>query len=285
MEKYAQIIKQNEPVLKKGNTSIYLVDFEEENELLQYIGKLRWEIYRSTGAGYSGTDTDLDSYDLRVTHVLIWDEENNEIIGGYRLFKCWELITKGVPDTYLSENFNFHEDYFNNLNISMEVGRSFIQEKYWNGNYLDHLWMGIGQYLLRNPNVKYLYGSVSIGTLYSLESISYIIYHYKKWHWQENNFFSPKKEFEINQENLKKCEELFSGSNSDDDLRKLKFKLRDMGLSIPVLMRRYVSLTDLGGTRFLAFAYDDAYDSIVSLCQVDITKLKDIYHKRYLGES
>ncbi len=44
----------------------------------------------------------------------------------------------------------------------IELGRSFIQPKYWGKRGLDYLWLGIGAYLAKYPHYRYLFGPVSI---------------------------------------------------------------------------------------------------------------------------
>jgi hypothetical protein len=48
------------------------------------------------------------------------------------------------------------------LQHGIELGRSFIQPRYWGRRGLDYLWSGIGAYLARYPHYRYLFGPVSI---------------------------------------------------------------------------------------------------------------------------
>ncbi|MFQ3236439.1 MAG: putative hemolysin [Paraglaciecola sp.] len=42
----------------------------------------------------------------------------------------------------------------------LELGRSFVQPKYWGKRSLDYLWFGIGAFLQRYPNYHSLFGPV-----------------------------------------------------------------------------------------------------------------------------
>ena len=48
------------------------------------------------------------------------------------------------------------------LSQGLELGRSFIAPAYWRSRALDQLWQGIGLYLQRHPELRYLFGPVSM---------------------------------------------------------------------------------------------------------------------------
>ena len=54
------------------------------------------------------------------------------------------------------ESFKYKNSFNPYLKDSIELGRSFVQPKYWGTRALDYLWYGIGAYLKNNPNIKYL---------------------------------------------------------------------------------------------------------------------------------
>ena len=85
------------------------------------------------------------------------------------------------------------------LNNSIEVGRSFIQKKYWRSNALDYIWQGIGAYLNQNPHIKYLYGAVSISSNYPELAKSLIVSYYSKWYKQDSKFAKASVEFKISE--------------------------------------------------------------------------------------
>ncbi|VTN14390.1 Uncharacterised protein [Raoultella terrigena] len=58
--------------------------------------------------------------------------------------------------------FHYDQRMEDILQYGIELGRSFIQPRYWGRRGLDYLWSGIGAYLARYPHYRYLFGPVSI---------------------------------------------------------------------------------------------------------------------------
>ena len=47
---------------------------------------------------------------------------------------------------------------------SIELGRGFVQPKYWEQGHWIIFGFGIGAYLRKNPNIKYMFGPVSLSS-------------------------------------------------------------------------------------------------------------------------
>ena len=60
----------------------------------------------------------------------------------------------GVKGFYSNNLFKYNEEFTPYLKNSIELGRSFVQPKYWGTRALDYLWFGIGAYIKNNPNIK-----------------------------------------------------------------------------------------------------------------------------------
>ena len=71
-----------------GETSdhkkIYLCDFANDSALMREIGRLREVTFRAVGEG-SGRKRDLDRFDAHYRHLVLWDDEELEVVGAYRL--------------------------------------------------------------------------------------------------------------------------------------------------------------------------------------------------------
>lgn len=119
----------------------------------------------------------------------MWDDNHLEIVGSYR-FAEGNFVMKnfGIEGFYSSSLFKFNNELIPYLFNSIELGRSFIQSRYWNSLALDYLWQGIGKYLSTNNTIRYLFGPVSMSNNYSSEAKNLIIMFYSKW-------FPPRKEF------------------------------------------------------------------------------------------
>jgi putative hemolysin len=286
MAKKNNFIESLNPVCQKETSDIYVIKFdsgENNSKFLEYIGNIRAEVYSGIGAKFEKSDSDQDIFDKDATHILVWDRIQNELIGGYRLFPCWEFFDDKNTNTYLSHIFDFSDNFLLTHRNSIEIGRSFIQEKYQNKNYLDHLWIGIGYFLRQNPRAKYFYGTVSLGSEYSPESISLICTYYKKWYHREEENIQPHFQFDFPENIFPLNNLILSGKTSNEDFKILKNELKKMNLKIPVLLRKYVSLTQEGGTKFISISYDKRFGVVSLLCLVDLENISPLFQRRYLG--
>jgi hypothetical protein len=134
---------------------------QEDAPLLRELGRLREIAFRAVGEG-SGKRRDVDGYDDDYLHLILWDEEDLEIVGAIALCRppcSWKSAAwKGSTATACSTTTRMDDI----LQHGIELGRSFIQPRYWGRRGLDYLWSGIGAYLARYPHYRYLFGPVSI---------------------------------------------------------------------------------------------------------------------------
>jgi len=263
---------------------IYLVSQPNADNLLTEIGRLRELTFRVIGAG-TGKSVDLDKYDQFYKHIVVWDSENTEIVGSYRLGYCPEILElRDVNSLYTSELFSFNPSFVELISNGIEVGRSFVQEKYWNSNALDYLWQGIGCFLKFYP-VRYLFGGVGINGSYTERDRAMIIHYYSKWFASTENHAVSKHPFLISQSQFQELQEFFNTNSINEDFKTLKTVLRKEGLSIPVLLRKYTDICHYGGVEFIDFCNDpDFKKSTVCLISVDLEYLKDEFKERYMGK-
>jgi putative hemolysin len=137
-------------------------DTETFSPILHELGRLREIAFRAVGEG-TGRALDLDRYDDDYYHLILWDARQTEIVGAYRFIPTAERIRQGGMKSLYSHNlFDYHRGMDAILENGIELGRSFIQPAYWGKRGLDYLWQGIGAYLARYPQYRYLFGAVSI---------------------------------------------------------------------------------------------------------------------------
>lgn len=274
-----KLLEKYTPDITKGKVKIYLLRFETlEDPVLQRIGRLRTETFGQVGAG-TNREVDVDEYDLRNTHIVISDDE--DIIGSYRVTKMSNLLIDGKLQSHISRYYNLSDRFYEKVEELMELGRSFIQRKYWSGNYLDYLWYGIGEYVRRNPNIKLLYGSISIGNKYSDRAKSYIKAFVDKWYAEYDDEITPKHEYIVD---LESYNTMMSMMNNDDpkfDLKVLKKSLEEMEFSVPPLLKKYLNITEIGGAKIKSSAFEPTFNSSSFLLVLDIRQLKDLYRDRY----
>lgn len=135
---------------------------QEEAPLLRELGRLREIAFRAVEEG-SGKRRDTDRYDDDYLHLILWDDEDLEIVGAYRFMPTAKQVAhRGPEGLYSFSLFHYDDKMQDVLEHGIELGRSFIQPRYWGRRGLDYLWSGIGAYLARYPHYRYLFGPVSI---------------------------------------------------------------------------------------------------------------------------
>jgi putative hemolysin len=282
-----EIKKELENAKEIGETTdgkkIYIYANADENVLIKEIGRLREISFRQVKEG-SGKQRDVDDFDYCYEHIILWDEKDLEIVGSYRIVKSSEMVEAyGVDGLYTSTLFDFKEEFDPYLASSIELGRSFVQPKYWNSRALDYLWQGIGAYLRVNRDIKYMFGAVSIPNTYSDEAIALLIYFYK-------NYFSPKyksvehrESYTLAESKKRKFDELFFKNDYAKDLVILKRELSLMGYVVPTLYKQYSELCEDGGVEFIDFGRDKHFENCIDgFLVVAIDKIKKQKQQRYL---
>ncbi len=141
---------------------LYRRGSEDYVPILRELGRLREIAFRAVGEG-SGKRRDLDSFDDDYLHLVLWDDRELEIVGAYRFAPTARLLAaKDINSLYSHSLFQYGDEMAPVLASGIELGRSFIQPKYWGKRGLDYLWLGIGAYLARYPEYRYLFGPVSL---------------------------------------------------------------------------------------------------------------------------
>lgn len=263
---------------------IYLYRFVEGDPIMREIGVLREQAFRAVGEG-SFARRDLDQYDMHYLHLILWDEEDLEIVGAYRLADTNAVLqTHGIKGLYCHTLFAISQEMDPYLAQGLELGRSFVQPKYWGKRSLDYLWYGIGAFIKKYPKYRYLFGPVSISNTMPTAAKELLVYFYQLYFGCEQALASSRAPFELKQTVIDQLKEQFSGDNYKNDFIQLKHMLANMGTSVPTLYKQYSELTEEGGVKFLDFGVDvDFADCIDGLVLVDIEKLKEKKRKRYLS--
>jgi putative hemolysin len=261
---------------------IYVCKKDTAPNIMREISRLREITFRKVGEG-TGKSADTDIYDNYYHHIVLWDEDALEIIGSYRLGVTKEIIAQyGVEGLYNSSQFFIHPEFNEVLTQSIELGRSFIQQRYWRSNALDYIWQGIGAFIKKNPDIRYLWGAVSISNSYSEFAKVLIVYYYKKWYQGNEKYATPMTPFVISKLQEEEASAILNGSSYEEDFRILKNTLKTMGYSVPILYKRYTELCNYGGAKFISFSVDESFmNAIDGLILVDLYDLKDEYKERY----
>ena len=261
---------------------IYLYDYVEDSIVLKEIGRLRELSFRKVGEGVN-KKRDTDKYDIYYQHIILYDKSELEIVGAYRIANANLVFEKyGVKGFYSNSLFKFNDDFIFYLQNSIELGRSFVQPKYWGTRALDYLWFGIGAYLKANPNIKYMFGPVSIPASFPSIAKDLMTLYYSHYYRSEKELVQAKDPY-FYTNRLSDIKDFFVLDDKKQDFKALKSALTNMGVTIPPLYKQYSELTIDDGVRFLDFSVDkDFNDCIDGFILVEIKKIKEHIKMRYI---
>jgi putative hemolysin len=270
--------------LTNDKKKIFLVDSYTAPDVLKEIGRLREITFRRVSEG-TGKKMDLDKYDEYYKHLVLWDEIELDIVGSYRIGIGRTIMpTLGVKGFYTNELFNHSIQLENILSQSAELGRSFIQAKYWNTSALDYLWQGLGVFLKDNSFIKYTFGGVSLSKNYSDEAKKHIIFFFGKWFADNAKLSEAKNKFSISNNELNELNKVYSSQNYKTDYSNLKNFLKLLGYSVPILYKQYSELCEPDGIRFIDFCIDHDFNNCIdALILVEIDKIKHLKKERYFN--
>lgn len=271
----------------KEGMAIYLYRFDGDSTVMREIGRLREVSFRAVGEG-CGRRRDMDVYDRDYDHIVLWDDEALELVGAYRLRRTADLA---VPDAksgsdinklYSSTLFHYRTGAQPYLAEGVELGRSFVQPRYWGRRSLDLLWYGIGAYVKKFPEVRYLFGPVSISNSYPSQAKDLLVNFYRYYFCAPDAWAKARLPYQSQQ---------IDGASRwlrvgySEGFAQLKAELSEAGLAVPTLYKQYTELCEDGGVQFVDFNVDpDFSDCIDGLVLVDLYKLKETKRKRYLAQ-
>ncbi len=238
-----------------GDNLVYLVDFHNAPNVVKEIGRLRELTFRAAGGG-TGMALDLDENDTCekcYQQLVTWNPEDEEIVAGYRLIKCKEAIqADGSLNLSTTHLFDFSEKFVKDyIPFTIELGRSFVQPKYQpaldnrKGIFsLDNLWDGLGAVVLLNPDVKYLFGKVTMYPHYNREARDLLLLFMNHYFPDKENLVWPKPELKLGYEtNIPNEPNPFEGLDYKEGYKELNSRIRAYGENIPPLINTYMNLS------------------------------------------
>jgi hypothetical protein len=241
-------------VTRKGDNEIYIVNQQNSPNVLQEIGRLREVTFRASGGG-TGLPVDLDEYDTNAIcyqQLIVWSPEDEEIIGGYRFIKCADAIDPETGEIHLSTThyFDFSKKFIDDyLPFTIELGRSWVQPNFQptvnprKGLFaLDNIWDGLGSVVMLNPEIKYLFGKVTMYPNYNTASRDFLLHFMNHYFPDTENLMKPfhplvqdyDKEYVSGQ---------LKGLDFKDGFKVLNSAVREKGEFIPPLVNIYMNLS------------------------------------------
>jgi hypothetical protein len=253
---------------------------QQDAPLLRELGRLREIAFRAVGEG-SGKQRDIDGFDDDYLHLVLWDEADMEIVGAYRFIPTARQVQKnGLSGLYSASLFDYGAQMNEVIAQGIELGRSFIQPRYWGRRGLDYLWLGIGAYLARYPGYRYLFGPVSISSSLPPAARDLLVAFYRLWFPDRRGLAASRRPYPAT---LPAVLGQFAGEDYVEDLTRLKSLLGHLGCGIPPLFKQYSELCEPGGVQFIDFGIDPDFNNCVDgLVLVDIERLKPNRRQRYI---
>lgn len=281
-ESRRKLIKELRQASLLGKTSdgklIYLVQYNLSPTIIRELGRLREVSFRAVGEGTLRA-RDLDQYDAYYEHIVLWDAQAQEIIGGYRIANAGQVLRQhpGKP-LYTESLFRLSQPLRTDIAQGIELGRSFIQPKYWGKRNLDYLWTGIGAYLSQHPEIRYIFGAVSVSNRYSLNAQSVLVHFYQTW------FPAKRWTVETSKPLCTNIPSPFAGTDYREDFRLMKQLLKQQGQSVPTLYKHYAEFCKTGGVEFLGFNIDPDFNNCLDAFVIaDLQRVKNKKYKRYIA--
>ncbi len=251
---------------------------------LHEIGRLREITFRKASEG-TGKPIDIDHFDEYYQHVMLWDRERQEIIGAYRLGLSDTILKeRGLRGLYTSTLFEYRDELFRKVHSSLELGRSFVVPEHQKTYQpLMLLWSGIGRFVIKHPQYRYLFGAVSINSGYLGISRKLIVEFLKEGHIHSDlaRFVRAKNPPPVGSIGKKNMGLAYSMVHDVQDFSELISDIEQDATGIPILLKHYMKL----GGKFLGFSVDPEFNNTLdALVLVDLARTDPRILARYMGQ-
>lgn len=238
----------------KGGNEIYVVDAHNCPHTMREIGRLREIAFRCAGGG-TGKACDIDEYDTMTPpcrQLIVWDPDSELILGGYRFIvgDNIKINADGLPRIATAHMFDFSPKFMKDyLPSTIELGRSFVRLEYQSSKAgakaiyaLDNLWDGLGALTVEYPQIKHLFGKVTMYPTYNTQCRDMILYFLNKHFPDYDRLVWPRQPLDVDIDE-EKMKEIFTGDSFKDDYKILNTQIREHGFNIPPLINAYMSLS------------------------------------------
>ena len=275
----------------KSHNEIYVITAHNAPNVMKEIGRLREIAFREAGGG-TGKAMDIDEFDTCENcykQLIVWNPEEEEIIGGYRYLEgtAWDMDENGQPKLATSHMFHFSEKFLKEyMPYTIELGRSFVSLPYQSSRMgakslfaLDNLWDGLGALTVIKPNVRYFFGKFTMYPSYIRRGRDMILYFLHKHFADKESLIVPMKPLEI-EADPKELEQLFCEKEFKKDYLILNSEIRKLGYNIPPLVNAYMSLSPtmkLFGTA-INYGFGDVEETGILIAIEEIFEQKRVRH-------
>ncbi|MEM1356035.1 MAG: GNAT family N-acyltransferase [Planctomycetota bacterium] len=276
-------LPDDQHLLTQGEMKVLYLTAPQAPAVMREIGRLREITFREVGEG-TGLDLDLDRFDDYYIQILIWNQDKNELVGGYRLGPTDKILPiHGREGMYTSTLFKFRKNLLQQINPAVELGRSWVATDYQRSYApLMLLWKGIGTYIARNPRYRYLFGPVSISADYTSMSkhllMAFLTVH--KYLPDMGKLIRPRNPMKMRETRHFDRKAFSTVAGSLEEVNQLVSELEADGKPMPVLLRQYLKLNG----QLVGFNVDpDFGDVLDGLILLDLPTCDERILKKYFG--
>ncbi len=278
-----RLLPQEQMLIESRDFYVFSATADQIPKTLHEIGRLREITFREAGEG-TGKAIDIDGFDFYYRHIVLWNRAREEIVGAYRLGLTDTILdTPGSGGLYTSTLFDYSDELFARIRPALEVGRSFIRPEYQKTYHpLLLLWSGIGHFVAKNPQYRFLFGAVSISNAYHGISRRLIIRCLREGYTHSDlarfvRARHPAPGWSTGKRNLGLA---YSMVRDINDVSEIISDIEKDAKGIPILIKQYMKL----GGQFLGFGTDPNFSNAVdALVLVDLVRTDPKTLERYMG--
>jgi len=253
--------QKDKMLFESGDYRAYLLSAQDAPAVMQELYRLREQTFRAIGEG-CGKSIDTDCYDAYYKHLILWSVSGQEIAGAYRIGYGSEIMAShgGVKGFYSASLVKLGPKAPEILSKSIELGRSFIVEKYQREVLaLKMMLAGLCVAATKDASAEYFTGPVSISNslphFYKSLAVHFLQKNYALPGAEE--IASPSHAFVPDFQWVNPDQFLLHSDGSIDGLDKFLNTLSDGKYRLPVLMRKYFN----GGAKVVCFNVDPLFSN------------------------
>lgn len=275
----------------RGGNELYVVDSLCAPNVMREIGRLR-EIAFRLGGGGTGKEVDIDEFDLMnppLKQLVVWDPRAEQIVGGYRYILGRDVQTQidGSPRIATAHMFRFSQEFMTDyLPYTIELGRSFVRIEAQATRHsgaifaLDNLWDGLGALTVKHPEIKYLFGKVTMYPSYNSDCRNMILHFFNTHFGDPDELVRPIIPLNTHADSQALNRLFPPGDSFRDDYVHLNRVVREHGFNIPPLVNAYMTLSPT--MRYFGTAinpeFGDVEESAILITISEITEEKKRRH-------
>lgn len=270
-------------LLVSGEFKVFYARRRQIPSLINEIGRLRETSFRQVGEG-TGHARDLDHFDDYYLHLCLWNQTEGEFVGGYRLGMADRIIKeRGIEGLYTSTLFKFQPEFFARIPGALEMGRSFITQKYQRSySALLLLWKGIGAFVVRNPRYRYLFGPVSVSSQYSPVSQRLMLdFLNRQYPSPLASLVQARRPPRLPDARKAGLAEMLPKLRSFDEVSEIVADMEQNGLGAPILLKQYLKLAAFSACWNLDPDFGNALDCLLV---ADLMQAEPKTMNRYCGK-